>query len=134
MKLSFVQILKVQVKRHILSRRAGLNSKSLHFYERNKVSKNNKIKKEIWAQNCFSCKMTKMHLRPSCIHPTSCVASTGASVPLLKEKFVRNIGKGKKQENMKPSGRKGKIGNVKIKNKLIISNSRWNSRSNPIFM
>ena len=55
---------------------------------------------------------------------SSCVASTGVSVPLLKERFDQNIGKGEKQENRKPSGRKGKIGNVKIKNKLIISNSR----------
>ena len=31
--------------------------------------------KEIWAQNCFAHKMTKMHLRPSCIQPTKSVAT-----------------------------------------------------------
>ena len=40
------------------------------------VVKKQRNTKEIWAQNCFSHKMTKMHLRPSCIQPTICFKAT----------------------------------------------------------
>ena len=39
-------MIKAQVKWHILSYNAGLNSKYLHFYGKNKMSKNNEIQKK----------------------------------------------------------------------------------------
>ena len=39
--------------------------------------------KKIWPENCSSCKMTKMHLRPSCIQLTLyalCIYPTGTRV------------------------------------------------------
>ena len=54
----FLQILKVQVKRHILSHSAGLNSKSLHFYGRNKISKNNDIQRKSEHEIAFPAECT----------------------------------------------------------------------------
>ena len=45
-KLSFLQISKVQVKWHIFSYNAGLNSKYWHIYGTNKTSKNNEIQRK----------------------------------------------------------------------------------------
>ena len=66
----FLQILKDQVKWQTLTYSVGLNSKYLHIYGRNKMSKKQRNTKEIWAKNGIFCKTTKMHLRPSCIQPT----------------------------------------------------------------
>ena len=59
MKLSCLQLLKVQIKWHILSHSAGLNSKYSHFYGRNKMSKNNEIQRKSEHKIAFPAKWRK---------------------------------------------------------------------------
>ena len=54
----------------------SLNSKYLHFYGQNKMSKNNEIQRKSEHKIAFCHKMTKMHLRPSCIQLTKCLVIT----------------------------------------------------------
>ena len=54
-----LQILKVQLKWHILSHSASLNTQYLHFYVRNKMSKNNEIQRESEHNFAFPTKWQK---------------------------------------------------------------------------
>ena len=60
-----LQISKIQVKWHILSHSAALN---LFYMEETKCQQTMNYNGN-WSTNGFFFKMTKMHLRPSCIQP-----------------------------------------------------------------
>ena len=66
-KLSFLQIIKVQVKWHIFSYNAGLNSKYLYFYGTIRCQKTVKYKGNLNTKLPF---LQKIHIRPSCIQLT----------------------------------------------------------------